>query len=653
MRMGRLAFRMAAQFALVSSLTGEAFAEDEPATPAEVVITGKRSPPPGSAALSEPEVARLPGAFGDPFRAIEVLPGVTPVASGVPYFFVRGAPPGDVGYFLDGIRVPLLYHLGLGPSVVHPAMVDQVTLFPGGYPAQYGRFAGGIVTASTTPPSTDLHGEANLRLLDAGALVEAPFAEGRGAVLAGARYSYTGLLLSLISPTSTLDYWDYQGRVGYDVDDRDRVTVFAFGSYDYTGSKQGDEVKTVFSTQFHRLDLRLDHRFANGGNARVAATLGLDRTEFGEDGDVRDRMLATRSEIVYPISNAVTLRGGTDAILDADDIDKNPVIEGTINGDQIPLFAKLFPSRNDLSLGAHVDVVLKVAPGIELIPGLRGDFFTSQGETAIGLDPRVAATFAVSDTVRLVHAFGVAHQTPSYIIPLPGFQVGGLKDGLQSSVQTSAGVEWSPAPAAQTKLTLFQNAASNLTDALGTLRIPSGTSTDFLRRSSGHSIGAEVFVQRRLGGGLSGFVSYTLSRTTRTLDGTTIVSAFDRTHVLNTALAYDLGRGWRAGGRVAIYSGLPGPTDSSSLASPFGGSTFNDGGAIPSTGPRLAAFYRLDLRLEKRWTLGTGAWLSLTFELLNALFQKETLNASCEAGTCTPVQIGPITLPSIGLEAGF
>jgi hypothetical protein len=65
-------------------------------------------------------VRELPGAFGDPFRAIEVLPGVTPIATGLPYFYVRGAPPGNVGYFLDGVRVPYLYHIGLGPSVIHP-----------------------------------------------------------------------------------------------------------------------------------------------------------------------------------------------------------------------------------------------------------------------------------------------------------------------------------------------------------------------------------------------------------------------------------------------------------------------------------------------------------------------------------------------------
>jgi hypothetical protein len=49
----------------------------EPET-TEVVVYGKRpisAPPPAS--LKRSEVRELPGAFGDPFRAIEVLPGVT------------------------------------------------------------------------------------------------------------------------------------------------------------------------------------------------------------------------------------------------------------------------------------------------------------------------------------------------------------------------------------------------------------------------------------------------------------------------------------------------------------------------------------------------------------------------------------------------
>ncbi len=114
-----------------------------------VTIHGERVEPGRSATLSRTEVRQIPGTFGDPFRAIEIMPGVTPVVSGLPFFFIRGAPPGNVGYFLDGVRVPLLFHVGIGPSAVHPALISRVDLYPGGYPARFGRFSGGIVSGET------------------------------------------------------------------------------------------------------------------------------------------------------------------------------------------------------------------------------------------------------------------------------------------------------------------------------------------------------------------------------------------------------------------------------------------------------------------------------------------------------------------------
>ena len=55
-------------------------------------------------------------------------------------------------------------------------------------------------------------------------------------------------------------------------------------------------------------------------------------------------------------------------------------------------------------------------------------------------------------------------------------------------------------------------------------------------------------------------------------------------------------------------------------------------------------FYRLDVRLEKRWQLGKTAWISFVAECLNVTLSKETLGTR---------EIGPVTIPSLGLEAGF
>ncbi len=108
-------------------------ASPEPAMQ-EILVIGQREPLKHT--LGRADVHDMPGAFGDPYRAIEALPGVVPIVSGLPYFYVRGAPPGNVGYFFDGIPVPYLYHFAAGPGVLQPAFVDHVDIYPGAYPAR-------------------------------------------------------------------------------------------------------------------------------------------------------------------------------------------------------------------------------------------------------------------------------------------------------------------------------------------------------------------------------------------------------------------------------------------------------------------------------------------------------------------------------------
>src|SRR5689334_9719068 len=73
--------------------------EPEPEPTGVVEITVREPPrPAGAVTLTRAETRLLPGAFGDPFRAVESVPSVVPLASGVPYFYLRGAPPGNIGY---------------------------------------------------------------------------------------------------------------------------------------------------------------------------------------------------------------------------------------------------------------------------------------------------------------------------------------------------------------------------------------------------------------------------------------------------------------------------------------------------------------------------------------------------------------------------
>ena len=635
----------------------------------EVTVRGK-VPPPQAQSLTRAEVRQLPGAFGDPFRAIEALPGVTPILSGVPFFYVRGAPPGNVGYFLDGIRLPLLYRVGLGPSVVHPAMVERVDLYPGAYPVRYGRFSGGIVAGEVTDPPEGWRGEWQLRLYDAGAMVEAPVFGGRGHVMVGGRYSYTAYLISLIGEDVRLEYWDYQLRMSYRLGASDRISAFWFGSFDYFGEDTARTDDAIFSTEFHRLDLRHVHEYESDATLESAVTIGFDRSRAAEDaGFALNRRVQLRSELETATGPTLRMRAGVDAALDVYEVDA-PVDEEDNDGlafdpnappgempdfesnprfdvgdeDADAQFERLFPSRVDHAAGVYVDVTWDVTPNIRFVPGLRGDVYASDGALAFSIEPRLSADFRITKNLTLQNAIGLAAQPPSFAVPVPGLEIGGLPGGLQRSVQSSAGAKYRLPDGMRVGVTVFHNAFFNMTDVLSLARLPDNENLTLDTRTQGQAYGLEFMFHRDLTRKLGGFLSYTLSRSIRSSVLGQIPASFDRTHVLNAALGYDLGADWRAGLRYVFYTGNP----IFNLESPRGED-------------RLPAFHRLDVRLEKRWPIGTaGASCSLVLEVLNTTLSREVTDRACDlpdepggAERCRNNAIGPVTIPSLGFEGHF
>jgi hypothetical protein len=661
-----------------------------PPPPVEVTVRGARREV-GQTTLTATEVRQMPGAFGDPFRAIEPLPGVTPYVSGVPYFYVRGAPPNDNGYYVDGIRVPLLFHVGLGEGVIHPGLIDRIEFFPSVAPARYGGFVGATIAGQTREPAPEFRGEANLRLIDAGALLEAPFADGRGNALVAGRYGYPGPVIGAITPEIDLDYWDYQARASVLLGDRNRLGVFAFGSHDYlaTGSI---ELREQLVSDFHRLDLRFDHD-SDAGRVRFAVTGGYDR-QGADPTYVTDHSLAARLEIDQELSPALRMHAGASAQYDRYTFQQNAVT-GPMRPD-IPSNAN--PPPTNITLAAHADVAWRIVPGLEVTPGLRLGLFHSTRADAVGserkittsvptLDPRLALRFSVTQEVALLTALGLAHQYPTLrvgeippaIVSVPGYKFGSRK--LQQVAQASQGIEFLlPADIVLTT-TGFVSYFSGLTDLTSECyqpmrgeevienpgpMMPPTLGGPWICPSnepvSGLSFGGELLLQRPITKRLSGLFSYTLSRSTRKAhfvdaegveDIATVPSENDRTHVLNAVLGYELGRRWRAGGRFTYFTGNPYSKMDGNIPIP------------PYNSERHDSFYRVDFRIERSWPLGEEGSIALVLEGINVTLNKQQGGVDCEGHgipmgetlhsttTCTPAMIGPITIPSIGVEAFF
>jgi hypothetical protein len=667
--------------------------------PEEVEVRGARHEI-GETTLTATDVREMPGAFGDPFRAIEALPGVTPVVSGLPFFYIRGAPPNDNAYLVDGVRVPLLFHVGIGEGVIHPALIDHVDFYPGGAPAAYGGTAGAVIEGRTRDPAAAPHGEANVRLIDAGTLLESPLGDGRGSALVAGRYGYPGPIVSAITSTVQLGYWDYQARLTWRVGDRDTLGVFAFGSHDYLGAAsttngQTGPIVEQLGSDFHRVDLRYDRTLVDG-HVRIAATVGYDNQGGAGESDgaavtsITNLSAALRLEADKKLSPTMRVRGGADLHVNHYGFAQGqaPTDQSGSPQTQIPLSESADPPPTNVTAGAHADVVWHLAPRVEIVPGARVDVFESTrangasgaeaSTTVPTFDPRLSARVTLTPAVAWLSTFGLSHQypalrvggVPAMLLSVPGFPLG--DSHLQTVAQASQGVEIALPADFTLAMTGFLSGWSGLTDlTTNCIQIMPATTPPQTGNAPpppepyacpndqpvhGLAYGVEVLLRRPLSRRLSGWLSYTLSRSTLdehfvTPTGgdavATVASEYDRTHVLNAILEYDLGLRWRAGARFVFMSGAPYSNLAGNVPVP------------PYNAYRDPPFFRVDVRLEKRWSLGKNGYVAFIAEVQNLTLSKEVtpFGLKCE-GTptttqCSHASIGPITIPSVGVEGSF
>lgn len=609
----------------------------QPTAVEEVVVTGRREDPRTSTEhrLTRNEMRIVPGAFGDPFRAIDVLPSLVPIISGLPFYYVRGAPPSAVGYYIDEVRVPYLFHFGLGPGVIQPALIEEVALHPAAFPARYGRFSGGIVSGTTRDPPTELYGEGQIRIYDAGAYVEAPLANGRATVGVGGRYSYTAGLYSLFAPDTTIDYGDYNARVSWAIDDRWRLSALALGSFDYASEIEEGVERVYFASEFHRLDLRADRRGADGATSRIATTIGLDRTRLEDARFAQNFLSGVRGRHRWPASRAVEIELGADIL--AEHYSGDLPSRFAVSRSEYEQVAALFSPRIETAMGAWTSATYKPLPGWDLTGTLRSDVFTSDGAVAVGPSPRVSMRVPLTTKLSFLGALGIAPQPPAFAIPIPAVGYPRLPGGLSFAYQKSAGAELRLPWRFTFKAVGFHHSYFNLRDFApdrDDVELKEPPLAQIEPTSPTQAYGLELLLMRKLSERFSAFASGTVSRAQlgSTRKRGARASPFDRTWVAQVGGVVDLGRNWRVSSRFLTYGGWPGekPEDD-----------------------RLRAFYRMDLRIEKRWVWGERRYIAVVIEGLNVTATKEILARSCDNGRCRNEEFGPLVAPNIGVEGAL
>jgi TonB family protein len=571
--------------------------------------------------LSKAELTTVPGTLGDPLRVIQNLPGVARSPYGLGLLIVRGANPADTGVFIDGLNVPLLYHFLVGPSVLAPSLVDKIDFFPGGFGARYGRFSGGLVDVSLrSEVGKELHGSADISLLDASASFEGPLRDGVRASVA-VRRSYIDKLLPYFIPnrvgstfvTAVPVYYDYQARVEKDLKSGGRVSLEAFGS--------DDDIAVVAQDPTRKLDLN-NHTASH----RVMATLvgmrgrwvaheslaygyGVQSFSAGPNtGAISYDRLFLREDLSRAFGPRFTLATGLDAALSYDlaDFDSPFPRDGRSIGistpEQINVRRRLF----DTAPAVYVEGQWAPLPSLRLVPGLRFDYYHVVGTDKFSVDPRFSGRLALNPSTALKATVGLYHQLPTGQFLDKEF--GNPNLALIWADQYELGVERRFTRAVNLTVTSFFVRRHD---------IPVPSIDHYSSLGLGRAYGLEVLLRHEITEHFFGWIAYTLSWSEEAgtpalgvpmgptgmerngADLTYHPGPFDQRHNLILIGSYRW-RSWELGARYRLVTGVPiTPVTGSFYDVDFNGYTRLNG---PTNSGRNPTFSQLDLRLEHTWT---------------------------------------------------
>jgi len=654
--------------------------------------------------LHEQELREVPGTLGDPFRVVMLMPGVGSLASGISYPVVRGSQPAATGFFLDGVRIPMLYHLLLGPAVVHPDFIDTVDFYPGTPPVQYGRVLGGAVDGRLSRPREDrLHFTAYADLLNAGGFIEYPFVETGTSVSIAGRASYSALLISLGANLMNepgaekvrANFWDYQARVEQKVG-QGRLRLFALGSSDDVGVKPGDRFEGEDGggvvSRFHRVDLRGTHPLA-GGEVEVGFTVGWDAVGLsGEETQLQDGSLVPRQVGEYALEQtSYAARAGWKRRLseslevavggDVEHRRAATVITGialppgwrpgdTAGGLKSPASLATFS-------GAYATATWEPWEDWLIQPGLRVDaYHLVPGITHTAVEPRLTVRHRLTETLTLKGGAGLFHQPPTVLLHLPAVDTSGLRYGLQEGAQFDVGAEWKAAEGLELSADAFYNPLSrtvefDLQQVVENRRRATLEGED--PSASGYAYGFELMARHPLGGNWFGWASYSFlqsrrrvrfdrygddNRVVETVEGT-LPFAFEQAHVFNAAVSYKFGNNWTVGTVLHFNTGRPESGEVTTLThrtvnAPDGRTLWvrQDRDRVE----RLGSFWRVDVRAAKSWAFEDFT-LDAYLDILNVSAQQEVLGYNYGLDLSgqparEPLKL-PVILPLLGLKGTY
>jgi hypothetical protein len=659
-------------------LTMTVFVEKESYASFETVVTdAKNKRDQAQKTLSRKEFLEMPGANGDPLKAVQNLPGVNRTQGFSSQVVIQGSAPKDTVYDFEGHRIPIVFHFGGLSSVVMPEALEQVDYLSAGYQSDYSKALGGVVSLKARKPDVKERKSKGLFYVDnlsAGGLFESQIDEKSSFLISG-RYSYIGFFLEkalkdndMLNLTVAPEFQDLTAIYNREISDSENFKVSLLSSRDRLAFvleeplRDDPTFRGTFSntTQFFRFIPSWTKKVDSETTYRLSTGVGQDEISF-EVGDqffkLRSQEISVRGEYEKKLTEAWLSQLGidyqrTDAKVElkvpltrGDGGVQNPISGGQEVQAQIKDISQEIGlySRNDYALSSQLSVQ----------PGLRFDYFSSTKES-FAL-PRFAAKYKETEAWLWKFGSGIYVQPPE---PQEVSEDYGNPDVKSpKAIHLTLGFENDQRQGQKEgsiySLNLFHRNYDRLVAQSSAQTVRNGQTVYevFNNDGKGRSYGVEAQWKFNTVD-YQGFLSYTWSKSTRWRPGVDEHSfEYDQTHNFNIVVAKPLLNEWKMSGRFRYVTGNP--------YTPIVGASYDADNEVyfPQRGAiyseRMRDFYQLDLRVDKKLIKDESVW-TFYLDIQNILNTKnpESLQYSYDYSQKKQISGLPI-LPALGVKGEF
>ena len=601
------------------------------------------------------EIQSVPVLFGekDILKTIQLLPGIKSAGEGNSGFYVRGGGADQNLILLDEAPVYNASHLLGFFSTFNSDAIKDVEIYKSGFPAEYGgRLSSVLDIKMNDGNDKEYHASGGIGLIASRLNIEGPIVKDKGSFLISGRRTYADMFL-LLSKDSVLNkshlyFYDLNMKANYRLTEKDRVYFSGYFGRDNFGysTNFGFEWGNATATA------RWNHTFSDKlfsnlsliySNYLYNITIGAGTNDFKISSSIEDWNV--KEDLQYYINSNNMLKFGINSIY-------HTFLPGSITTSATSsVNSRTLDTKHALENNAYIQNEQNIGEHLKLNYGVRGTLFSTVGDymkytyytdattkdstkantTYFSFEPRISANYIIDEsnsikasfakTAQFLHLLSNSTTSSPTDLWIPSsnnvkpeianqYALGYFKNFDDNNYETSAEV--------------YYKTMDNQIDYINgaDLRLNKNVESQLVY-GTGKSYGIELFLKKKTGK-LTGWISYTLSRTQRTMDFNdnkglqTYNAKQDRTHDLSIVAMYEITKRLTLAGTWVFYTG-------NAVTFPSG-LYIIDSHLVPyyteRNGYRMPNYHRLDLSLNwvnKKTAKYESSW---NFSLYNAYGQE-------------------------------